>query len=267
MDPRQIKALFFDVDGTLVSYKTHQIHPEDIRSLKKLHENGIKLFIASGRNFEVPDEAKVIEPVRPLMDGLIGINGQVCEMADGTIVSNYRMNDDDNKAVRKCCSENHLALLYYLGPNAYVTEMTDLVKGFAEYVGLPTPKVRPLAPDEPTPIKLCVYTTAADEDRLLKPLLKHTLTANNRDFISDLIPSDVGKDNGIRDICNYLGIDPKETMAFGDGENDISMIRAAGIGIAMGIAPDKVKETADYVTTAAEDAGITKALQHFGLIN
>ena len=55
-------------------------------------------------------------------------------------------------------------------------------------------------------------------------------------------------------------------MAIGDGENDIDMLRFAGIGIAMGNAPSQVKETADYVTDHIDEDGVMRALKHFGLI-
>lgn len=60
--------------------------------------------------------------------------------------------------------------------------------------------------------------------------------------------------------------DRKKTMAFGDGGNDISMLRHAAIGVAMGNANDDVKETADYITTSVDEDGIQKALKHFGII-
>ena len=56
-------------------------------------------------------------------------------------------------------------------------------------------------------------------------------------------------------------------MAFGDGGNDMSMLSAAGVGVAMGNALDKVKAEADYVTTNVDDDGIRNALLHFGIID
>ena len=61
-------------------------------------------------------------------------------------------------------------------------------------------------------------------------------------------------------------LSPEETIAFGDGGNDISMLRFAGIGVAMGNAEDDVKASADYVTAGVDDDGIRKALSHFGLL-
>lgn len=58
-----------------------------------------------------------------------------------------------------------------------------------------------------------------------------------------------------------------ETMAFGDGGNDMPIIKQAGIGVAMGNASDEVKAVADYVTTSVDDDGVLNALLHFGVIS
>ena len=67
-------------------------------------------------------------------------------------------------------------------------------------------------------------------------------------------------------MIKHFGILPEETMAFGDGDNDISMIRYCKVGVAMGNASPDVKAAADYVTTDVTDHGIINALRHFGII-
>ena len=67
-------------------------------------------------------------------------------------------------------------------------------------------------------------------------------------------------------MTKHLGLNPQHTMAFGDGGNDSSMIRTAGIGVAMGNAMDSLKREADYVTTSVDEDGIWNALRHYGLI-
>ena len=74
------------------------------------------------------------------------------------------------------------------------------------------------------------------------------------------------KQNGIDQIIRHFGIKLEEAMAFGDGGNDISMLRHAGIGVAMGNANDDVKAVADYVTTSVDENGIANALKHFHII-
>ena len=68
----------------------------------------------------------------------------------------------------------------------------------------------------------------------------------------DIISNTGGKSIGIKDILSYYDIKQEETMAFGDGENDIDMLRFVQIGVAMQNAEDCVKEAADYITDASE---------------
>lgn len=74
------------------------------------------------------------------------------------------------------------------------------------------------------------------------------------------------KNKGIDAIINHFGIKLEETMAFGDGGNDIDMLKHAGIGIAMENARDDVKEIADFITTSVDDDGITNALKHYNVL-
>ena len=70
----------------------------------------------------------------------------------------------------------------------------------------------------------------------------------------------------MREIADRFGFSLDDSMAFGDGGNDISMLKAAGIGVAMGNANEPVKEIADYVTTSVDDNGISDALRDYGVI-
>ena len=78
----------------------------------------------------------------------------------------------------------------------------------------------------------------------------------------------VGCDKGdaVRGVAQSLGVSLEDTFAFGDGINDLSMINAAGHGVAMGNAVDEVKAAAEYVTTDIDKDGIKNALSHYGLI-
>ena len=67
-------------------------------------------------------------------------------------------------------------------------------------------------------------------------------------------------------LGEYLAIDREEIIAFGDSENDLEMLRAAGIGVAMENAEKEAKEVADFVTLSNTDNGIVYALQKFGVL-
>ena len=266
MENKRIKAVFFDVDGTLVGYQTHQINPVDIDSLSRLCDRGVMLFIATGRDLLIPREAKIVEPIMPLMTGIVNSNGQQCLLTDGTEISSHPLDNKDYQAIRKCCEEHHFSLLYYYGNESFITELNQHVLAFSAYVGIPCPKVRPIDETQGIPQKICVYLSPEDEEKWLKPVMKNSTSARNSDHLIDIIPDGIGKDLGIREICEYFGISREETMAFGDGENDIPMLKEAGTGVAMSIASEKVRAVSDYITGSSEEAGITSALEHFGLL-
>ena len=67
-------------------------------------------------------------------------------------------------------------------------------------------------------------------------------------------------------MASHFGIEINETMAFGDGGNDVAMLKRAGVGVAMGNANESIRAQADYVTTSVDDDGIKNALVHWNVI-
>ena len=85
---------------------------------------------------------------------------------------------------------------------------------------------------------------------------------------ADVIENGISKADGLKKLARYFGEkeDLSQTIAFGDSMNDYEVIRAAGIGVAMGNAIDELKKAADYVTADIDRDGIYLALRHFGLV-
>jgi Cof subfamily protein (haloacid dehalogenase superfamily) len=83
----------------------------------------------------------------------------------------------------------------------------------------------------------------------------------------DILPRESSKSAGIDRIIEHYGISIEETMAFGDGGNDIDMLQHAAIGVAMGNAGDNVKAAADHITTSVDDDGILNALKKFNILS
>ena len=80
-------------------------------------------------------------------------------------------------------------------------------------------------------------------------------------FFLEIMPKGVDKGEALAKLAESLGIDQSETMAFGDQANDLSMIKWAGCGVAMGNAIDDLKDNSQYVTASNDDEGIAKALE------
>ena len=105
-----------------------------------------------------------------------------------------------------------------------------------------------------------------DNEHLLLSRAPHLKTTRWHPEFLDVIPADGGKDRGMDAMLAHCGIPLEQSMAFGDGENDLSMLRHAGIGVAMGSASPAVQAGADYVTGSVDEDGIPAALRHFQLI-
>ena len=85
-------------------------------------------------------------------------------------------------------------------------------------------------------------------------------------LFTDIISRGTSKSRGIDKVLEFYGIKLEDTMAFGDGGNDIPMLKHVNLGVAMGNASDTVQAAADYVTTSVDEEGIMRALQHFGIL-
>ena len=104
------------------------------------------------------------------------------------------------------------------------------------------------------------------EQQMLKNLLDECSITSWNDKAIDIIPKGGGKSTGMQAFLDEHGLERSETMAFGDGENDIDMLKYAGIGVAMGNAWPSTKKAADYVTDDIDEDGLYNALKHFELI-
>ena len=115
------------------------------------------------------------------------------------------------------------------------------------------------------PVKILMSVRPEQIVRIQKTiaaLLPRSLTVvQTAAFYLEVIPRTINKGQGIRNICDVLGIRPEEVIAFGDAENDIPMLRTAGMGVAMGNAAEAVKQAADMVTLSNNEDGIAAALE------
>lgn len=85
-------------------------------------------------------------------------------------------------------------------------------------------------------------------------------------IFADVNVAGIDKATGMEEFMRSYGFSAAEVAAFGDGGNDVAMLRAAGVGVAMGNACDEALNAADYVTASVDDDGIAKALAHLGVI-
>ena len=88
----------------------------------------------------------------------------------------------------------------------------------------------------------------------------------HNDVVVEMVPKGFSKGTGIKRLCELKGIDITDTIAIGDGANDVDMFEVAGFSVAMGNGASRAKDAADHVTSTLHEDGIQNALLHLGLI-
>ncbi|MGL4362878.1 MAG: Cof-type HAD-IIB family hydrolase [Cellulosilyticaceae bacterium] len=261
-----IKAIFFDVDGTLVTFGKNRYVPQSTKdALALLREKGIKLFLATGRAPVLVKELKNMLDFE--FDGYVTMNGQYCFNDEG-IIHEVVLDIGDLKNLIEHTEKNDIGCHFVELELIYINRLNDNVKKALEMFELPLEEVKIIDPkrayEYPT-YQLTAYITKEEEQQLLD-CLPNCKSARWHDDFTDIIPKTGGKSIGIQKILEHYKIDRSETMAFGDGGNDIDMLEYVEVGIAMGNAKDDVKMVADYITTNVDDDGIMNAVKHFNQI-
>lgn len=259
-----IKALFFDIDGTLVSFKTHSVPMSAVKALEAAHERGVKVFISTGRPGALINN---LDPVTHLIDGYITVNGAICKAGDKTVFR-CPLDPEDVNTVITATDRWGIPTLIVGEDRAIVHNYRPIVDRVFGHMlaisGLDMTTTTEEMLSRPV-YQLTPFFSEAQE-AVIAPMLHRAESARWCEYFSDIISSEADKGYGIEVIARHEGLDIAECMAFGDGGNDIPMLRRAGIGVAMGNAGATVKAAADYITTDIDNEGVAKALRRFGVI-
>lgn len=258
------KAAFFDIDGTLVSFKTHTVPDSTRRAIDKLKSHGIKCFISSGRHLLSIDNLGDLQ-----FDGYVTVNGGI-NYYDGKTIDTNPIDKADVKraldiiyAKEEDCQVNGVApfpvcfvLLNGLKMN-YYTETTEVMFKQLNFQRPELVDLRELADED---IFQMISFFGTDEEPRMMTNFPHCESERWSPLFTDLVPKGQSKVRGMKKLCEIIGASPSEIMAFGDGGNDKEMLRFAGTDIAMGNAVDEVKACADIVCPSVDDNGIEWAV-------
>ena len=257
-----IKALFFDIDGTLVGFDTHRMSERLKECLEELRANGVKLFISSGRHTLVMNNLGDFP-----FDGYIAMNGAL-SILGGEVIDHHPLPRDLALSIARTARELNIPCWSFADnicginfENGQTREVSRQLNFYPEnYLDLEE------VASGHSVYQYTIYVDKKEEERILHPLLHGVDYPRWHPYFTDIVCQGLSKSKGASLILERLGISPEECMAFGDGGNDIPLIKFAGVGVAMGNAPDDVKMASDYVTDPVGDDGVVTALRHFGVV-
>lgn len=260
-----IKAIFFDVDGTLVSFRQKVLPDQLLEDLSAVRAKGVTLFLSTGRAMQDLEGTGMLRGAA--FDGYVTLNGQFCCDADGTAYRDMPIPTDDLRGAYRVLMDNpELPALMEGNGESYMTQINDRVREIYEFLHTDLYPVR--GPEwllEGRVYQFVPFVGPEEEQQFIDAMPNCVHTRWHPKGI-DIIPKGGGKAVGVQLTMERYGFAPEEIMAFGDGENDAAMLKLAGTGVAMGDSAEEVKAIADYVTGSADELGVSSALRHFGLL-
>ena len=253
-----MNLVFFDIDGTLATGK--HVPESAAEGLRLLRENGNLVFICTGRN-----PAYAEKNFGQYADGFICCNGRLA-VKGGEVLYSHPLSDEQIREIVKRMDAVGAGYAFlgtdegsYGGdPAGYevmsrVQDKGFVKNGLAEHMNVYTFDAYLGTPD-----RISVIQEALDGFAIANPHGPHPS--------ADITVLGVDKGTALVHVAEVLGVPLENTYGFGDGRNDICMLKAVGHGIAMGNAIDETKAAAEYVTTDINDNGVWNGLKHYGLI-
>lgn len=249
-----IKAAFFDIDGTLLSFKTHRVSEGTVRAFSTLHAHGVRTFISSGR-------PKILIPGMPVsFDAYITMNGGLVFTADGTKLLSNPIPHEDSERWLDFAKQHNICTMVFTATDMMVAQVNPIGLKIREQLEFQMPPVVDIDDMRGHEAYQLIAIMPLELDKEVGTLLSHCRLPRWHPAFTDIVAQGNSKAAGMEAICRHYGIRQEETLAFGDGGNDIEMLQWAGTGVAMGNAADEVKAAADMVTTDVDNEGIENAI-------
>ncbi len=252
--------VFLDLDGTLIDHQSNDVPDSTLIAVKKAQENGHELFICTGR---VPALFNGIEK-RLNIHNYIAANGKLVVLHDKVIRNQFMTEAYVEEFVDY--AYNHKLDVAFESFYSYVfnSHFDERTEQFLETFHLGELIVKKDYHKENRVYQLnLIYT---DDFTKFEKMFPHFRFSQANQYGLDVVEGDGMKEEGVKAVIDKLGISIEDTIAFGDGFNDISMIEYVDIGVAMGNANDQLKKKASFVTDDVSKDGIYNAFVKLGLI-
>ena len=257
-----IRLLVSDVDGTLVDHNK-EITPATVAAVKRLRAAGLDFTLIS---------ARPMSGLRPLLDTLsldgdvAAFNGGIIFRRDGTIVSHATIPGDVARGVMAVAAGAKVDTWVFADDRWYASDAD----------GPHTASERRASAQEPVTVddfdalleRADKITFVSDDEPALRALYERVhgafgdraTVAQSQTYYLDVTATTANKGDGVATLAKALGVELSDTAVIGDQANDLPMLTRAGLPIAMGNAPDRVKAAAQEITRTNNEDGVAHAI-------
>lgn len=253
-----VRAMFIDMDGTLLT-ASNQISRRNTEAIQKLMDRGIKVFLATGRQFEI---TAPYHGLLGLETPMICLNGaSVHDGETGTAIETRPVLIDEER-FHEVTGDDSCNVLIHTASGLYCKETNAEINEWTREGQVPPRYVGDLRKANYQEVLKYSIRTGFPSASFAK------LFAEEADVIDwndgfEIVARGVSKWAAIKNLLRTYDISPRETVTIGDGPNDVQMLRHAGIGVAMQNASPAVKKAADFVTSHHEQDGLAEFIERY----
>lgn len=272
-----IQIILLDLDGTLLNSQK-QISPANYAALERAAAAGVHVVPSTGRFYDgMPQVVRSL----PFVRYAITINGaQIYDVRERRVLHSAQLSWKQAEAVYDvldtlpviydCFMDGwgYMDIQFYQRIDAFITDprVNQMVKALRH----PVEDFRGYMRRQKRPVqKVQMFFRDMDRraeafPRLIERFPDLAVTSSITNNI-ELNERHANKGEALAFLCRHLGVDIRDTMAFGDGSNDRTMIEAAGVGVVMANGDAALRAAADYVTASNDEDGVARALERFGV--
>lgn len=267
------EVLVLDIDGTLTNSKK-EVSEKTLEAVIAAQEEGIKVVIASGR--PTPGITKVAKTIKLDQYGgyILSFNGgKIINFKTKQVIYNETLPREMIPSIYEEAVEHKVGIITYEGDSAIAGNGIDKYNELeARINGISLREVEDFPNYVRFPVNKCLLTGEPEHMAEVEVKLKERFgnflnIYRSEPFFVEVMPQNIDKAYSLGRLLKHLGLERTQMIACGDGFNDLSMIKYAGLGVAMENAQKQVKEAADYITKSNDEDGIEKVIYKFMLNN
>ena len=264
----RIELICLDIDGTLID-SSRTIPEENVKAIKWAHrEKGVHVAVNSGR---IAPSARTFMERLGIHEAFPSLGGCVVQRWDGSVIEQHFIDPSVAKGINALVRDLGCALFLYIGDSWFLdpghdfwrdseTRATGLEGTITDTMDLLSSRAPnkmlgvDMDPDKVTRLQEAIRTRYPDQVDCFK----------SSDIYLEIVPKGINKGTAVDVLCRYYGIGKDAVMSIGDYYNDIDMLLASGLPVAVANSPSRVKEIAAYVTEAdCDSCGVAEAIRRF----
>lgn len=260
---KEIKALFFDIDATIYTHRTHDFPQSTKKALLLLKEQGYKIAVATSRcRYETKNLPSFFHTFD--FDAMI-FDGGALVLEHDQIIAKHPI---DTRQVRKLVTlskQQEYAMRYSTFDGDYFHQKSEWFiedEFFRLYLNMPL--VKPYEDEEV--FNMLAYAKTDEQEKNLRQQLDRCAIIKHGSGTFEITAYDIDKSIGVKALCKHWNIGIDEVICFGDGANDVKMLQEAGLGIAMKNGNERAKAVADKICGHIDEDGIYHMCKELNLI-